>query len=70
MILDCKTRWSSLVNMLERVVQIKVPIHKALLDFNQGMYFTGEEFAIISSIVDALNPIKIVLEARCRCDTI
>ena len=34
MILDCKTRWSSLVNMLERILQIKVPTQKALLDLN------------------------------------
>ena len=44
--------------MLERIVKIKIPIQKALLDLNQGMYFTDEEFALISSIVDALTPIK------------
>ena len=69
MILDCKTRWSSLVNMLERILQIKVPTQKALLDLNQGIYFTDEEFALISSIVDALNPIKMAVEALCRRDT-
>ena len=69
MILDCKTCWSSLVNMLERIVQIKVPTQKALLDLNQGIYFTDEEFALISSIVDAMNPIKMALEALCRRDT-
>ena len=34
-ILDCNTRWSSLVNMLGRIVQIKVPTQKVLLDLNQ-----------------------------------
>ena len=50
-ILNCKTRWSSLVNMLERIVQVKVPIQKALLDINQGIYFTDEELAMISYFI-------------------
>ena len=61
MVLDCKTCWSLLVNMLEIIVQIKVPTQKALLDLNQGICFTDEDFALISSIVDALNPIKLAL---------
>ena len=69
MILDCKTRWSSLVNMLNRLLQIKVPTQKALLDIDQGIYFTDEEFTLISSIVEALNPIKLAVEALCRRDT-
>ena len=34
-VLDCKTRWSSLVNMLERTIQDKLPIQKALLDLGE-----------------------------------
>ncbi|KAI6648314.1 hypothetical protein LOD99_12123 [Oopsacas minuta] len=68
-VLDCKTRWSSLVNMLERIIQIKLPIHKALLDFGEHIYLSDQEIAAISSIVEALNPIKIALEALCRRDT-
>ena len=33
-ILHCKTRWSSLINMLERIIRIKLPIQKALLDLS------------------------------------
>ena len=36
-VLDCKTRWSSLVNMLERTIQIKLPIQKALLDLGEDI---------------------------------
>ncbi|KAI6650156.1 hypothetical protein LOD99_6073 [Oopsacas minuta] len=68
-VLDCKTRWSSLVNMLERIIQIKLPIHKALLDFGEHICLSEQEIAAISSIVEALNPIKIALEALCRRDT-
>ena len=54
-ILDCKTRWSSLVNMLERIVKIKVPIQRRCWI---GLYVNDEEFRLKSSIVDALSPIK------------
>ena len=62
-VLDCKTRWSSLVNMLERTIQIKLPIQKALLDLGEDKYLSDQEIAVISSTVEALNPIKIALEA-------
>ncbi|KAI6658832.1 hypothetical protein LOD99_15157 [Oopsacas minuta] len=68
-VLDCKTRWSSLVNMLERIIQIKLPIHKALLYFGEHICLSDQEIAAISSIVEALNPIKIALETICRRDT-
>ena len=55
--------------MLERIVKIKVPIQKALLDLSLGLYVYDEEFRLISSIGHALSPIKIALEALCRRDT-
>ena len=68
-ILDCKTRWSSLVNMLERIIQIKLPIQKALLDLGyEDINIRDQEIEVISSIVEAINPIKIALEAICRRD--
>ena len=62
MVLDCKTRWSSLVIMLERTIEIKLPIQKALLDLGEDIYLSDQEIAVISSIVEALNAIKIALE--------
>ena len=46
-----------------------MPTQKALLDIDQAIYFTDEEFTLISSIVEALNPIKLAVEALCRRDT-
>ena len=68
-VLDCKTRWSSLVTMLERTIKIKLSIQKALLDLGEDIYLSDQEIAVMSSIVEALNPIKIALEALCRRDT-
>ena len=55
--------------MLERTIQIKLPIQKALLDLGEDIYLSDQEIAVIFSIVEALNPIKIALEALCRRDT-
>ena len=60
MLLDCKTRWSSLVNMLERIVQNKLPIQKALLVLDEDIYISDQEFSMISSVVEALSPIKML----------
>ena len=55
--------------MLERIIQIKLPIQKALLDFGEHVSLSDQEIAAISSIIEAFNPIKIALEALCRKDT-
>ena len=68
LILDCKTRWSSLLNMLERIVEIQIPVQKTLLDLNSEIKIGDEEFIQISHIVQALGPIKIAVEALCRRD--
>ena len=68
LILDCKTRWSSLLNMLERILKISVPVQKSLLDLNIDIKLTDEEFTQVSFVVQALQPIKIAVEALCRRD--
>ena len=68
LILDCKTRWSSLLNMLERISEIQIPVQKALLDLNSDIKISDEEFGQISRIVHSLGPIKIAVEALCRRD--
>ena len=67
-ILDCKTRWSSLLYMLERIVKIKVPVQKALLDLHEMPNLSNQEFTDISMIILSLSPIKAAIEALCRRD--
>ena len=66
LILDCRTRWSTLLNMLERIVKLRIPIHKALLDLDIDIKLNDEEFHHINNIVQALDPIKLAVEALCR----
>ena len=66
LILDCRTRWSTLLNMLERIVKLRIPIHKALLDLDIDIKLNDEEFHHINNIVQALDPIKLAVEELCR----
>ena len=66
LILDSRTRWSTLLNMLERIVKLRIPVHKALLDLNIDIKLNNEEFQQINNIVQALYPIKLAVEALCR----
>ena len=65
---DCKTRWSSLLNMLERIVEIQIAVQKTLLDLNSDIKIGDEEISQISHIVQALGLIKIAVDALCRRD--
>ena len=68
LILDCKTRWSSLLDMLERIIKIKLPVQKALLDLGVQIHLSDLEFFQIESITEALSPMKIAIKALCRRD--
>ena len=54
LILDCKTRWSSLLNMLERIVKIKLPVQKALLELQEMITLSDQELTEISRIIQSL----------------
>ena len=64
--MDCRTRWSTLLNMLERIVKLRIPVNKALLDLTIDTKLNDEEFQQINNIVQALDPIKLAVEALCR----
>lgn len=69
LILDCKTRWNSLLLMLERFYQLKSCVQKALIDVKIEISFTKEELDIVSSIIAALAPVKLAVEALCSRET-
>lgn len=73
LLLDCKTRWSSLFTMLERFLQLKNCIEKAVIDVKCKKImidnFTTVEWEKIEEIVLALRPLKLAVEALCRSDS-
>ena len=55
--------------MLEKIILLKLPVQKALLDFGVNINISDQDFAMIESIAKALSPIKITVEALCRRDS-
>ena len=68
LILDCPTRWNSLVDMLERFVQLKDCIRKALIDLESPIIVTNTDFEVAQNIVHCLEPVKLTVEGICRRD--
>ena len=65
-ILDTKTRWNSLLAMLERFLEIKSAISKALIDTGEQQNLNSEELKTLAEIVLCLKPVKMGLEKLCN----
>lgn len=68
LILDCKTRWSSLLAMLERFNKLQNCIRKALIDIKSNIVFSDVELETIATLLEILLPVKLAVEALCRED--
>lgn len=71
LILDCKTRWNSTENMLQRFLDIYEPCKAALSALNQtNILLSSDELSLLGDLLHCLQPIKIaVLELSKRdCD--
>lgn len=65
LILDCKTRWNSLLAMLERFEMLRNCIRKSLIDIKSEINFTEDELELLSSTILALQPVKAAVEQLC-----
>ena len=68
LVLDCKTRWSSMYEMVEGFICLKKCISKALLDLSIEHGISITEFLFLNELKCALEPIKLAVEALCRKD--
>ncbi|KAH9634606.1 hypothetical protein HF086_009258 [Spodoptera exigua] len=68
LLLDGKTRWSSMATMLGRFLKLKTSITKALIDLNIDIQFTDDDWRHIHELNNILDIIKTVVEALCRRD--
>ncbi|XP_061720920.1 uncharacterized protein LOC133527772 [Cydia pomonella] len=68
LILDCKTRWSSLADMVTRFILLKQSILKSLIDIKSQITFSEDEFQQLNEIADSLNMIKTTVESICQRD--
>ena len=65
LVLDCKTRWNTVLKMLERFFELKKPIEHALVDIDEKIDFTDAEFSLMSDIIKALEPINLAVLNLC-----
>lgn len=68
LLLDCKTRWSSLLTMLERFLEVKSSIQKSLIDIKVNITLDDDDFKLLTEIVNALKPVALAVQAICRTD--
>jgi hypothetical protein len=69
LLIDSKTRWSSLLAMLQRFLKMKVVVPKALIDHGQSALFLSDpELSLISELVEALEIVECGTRALCRRD--
>ena len=66
LILDCRTRWNSLLAMIQQFLKIIEQIGVVLADISPSLICTEQELDILTDIVDVLEPVKLAAEALCR----
>ena len=68
-ILDCKTRWSSIAEMLNRYTEIKTAINVVFANESIEMIITKSEVAQINMIINCLQPIEHAIKELSKIDS-
>ena len=69
LVLDTKTRWNSLLNMLTRFLEIRSPIDNTLKELDLGSKcLTEDEVAVVKDLSESLEIIEVGGTALCRRD--
>lgn len=69
LILDCRTRWNSLADMLDRYIALHRPVTKTLIDINPALIISNEQLVLIKQLSACLKPVKMGVESLCKRDT-
>ena len=60
--LDCKTRWNSLLKMLQQFYKLQKEIKIAVVQLDRRFEFTNAELHKIKELCEALAPIEMAVE--------
>ena len=63
LLLDCKTRWNSLLAMLERFYELKKEIKMAMVQLHVPFDLSEKEVKEINEMCEALAPFKVAVDA-------
>lgn len=55
--------------MLERFYSLRTCIDKAPIDYGSTTKFSANEWALISDLINCLQPVKLAVEALCRIES-
>ena len=66
LVLDSKTRWNSLLAMVERFLEVKSAIIKSLVDLKVNCELSRKEFAALENLEKVLQPVKLGAEKLCN----
>lgn len=69
LILDCRTRWNSLADMLARFLILRGPVQKAMIDLSQQSELSDADFTVIQEMVSCLEPLKLTVYALSKRET-
>ncbi|CAK1597847.1 unnamed protein product [Parnassius mnemosyne] len=65
---DVRTRWNSMLTMIERFLKLKNSIKKALIDLDSSFKWKEENIPILQKLRLILTPTKLAVEALSRQD--
>ena len=67
LILDVKTRWTSLYAMLQRFIMLRAAVTKSFIDLEEfGMNMSEQEMIKVQELANALEPLTLASERICR----
>ena len=68
LVMDCKTRWNSLINKISRLLTVRKPLCKAMIDINLKMEICELDWQVLENICSCLKPIEMGISALCQRD--
>ena len=68
LVMDCKTRWNSLINMISRLLTVRKLLCKAMIDINLKMEFCELDWQVLENICSCLKPIEMGISVLCQRD--
>ena len=64
--LDCKIRWNSLLNMLQRFYEMRKEVKVAMLQLDKDFNISCEELDKIKEICDTFAPLEMAVQYLCK----
>lgn len=69
LILDCRTRWDSMSDMVDRYILLHRAISKALIDIQPSLILNDEEVKRLKELSSCLKPVKMGVKTLCERGT-